>query len=103
LKKKENDFYKLRCQFGVLAICYECSVLVELHGEYRELNFGTDHSTAPVISLHEAASRVSGNNLVGTSCNCVKNCTSNRCKCKKSNTICNIKCHRGGKCENCRK
>jgi len=82
IELKENNFYIL---------------------SFRELNFGDNHNEVPEITLREAARKVSLANLVGTSCNCTKNCSNNRCVCKKSNTPCNFKCHKGKTCLNCEK
>ena len=92
--------YRLRCQHGVLKVCYGEGDLEPFQGGLDLMVKGWQDER--VLSLREAAHLLNPQNEFQSSCcNCKTGCTTQRCICQKKGATCSSKCHGGRKCSNC--
>ena len=92
---KEQVGHKLRCLYGLLKGLHPTSALVAVSTAIQQSQGKSIsiNKTGNEITIAHAASRASTSNKVGVSCNCKKECGTQRCKCCKNDPKCSIYCH----------
>ncbi|KAL5503594.1 hypothetical protein EMCRGX_G010567 [Ephydatia muelleri] len=96
----DQSLYRLRCQHGVLNVCYTAGELEKFNGSVvcTEENWQNQR----FISLREAARKQAPwNHFVSNACKCKTGCLNRKCQCVRKNISCSTYCHKSASCSNC--
>eukprot|EP00731_Ephydatia_muelleri_P032771 Em0024g315a len=96
----DQSLYRLRCQDGVLNVCYTAGELEKFNGSVvcTEKKWQNQR----FISLREAARKQAPwNHFVSNACKCKTGCLNRKCQCVRKNISCSTYCHKSASCSNC--